>query len=275
MPVIALASVKSSPGVTMTALALAAAWPAQGRLLLEADPCGGDLGPWLGLPPAPGLVGLAAAARHDHDGGTIWDHAQQVADGLHVVVAPVGAEQASACLVTLTSTTMASLAAGESALVIADCGRLDPGSPALGIAAQADLTLLMVRPQVSELSHLAPRIAGLSRAGLRLGLLLAPATGHIPAEPAYSPQEITATLDLSVHASIPADARTAAQLIASRGSPGNAARRRPLLRAVAALAAALDGQAGQELSARPPSESMPLAHEGLPAGEVTAGDQHS
>jgi hypothetical protein len=63
MPLIALASVKSSPGVTMTALALAAAWPGQRRLLLEADPCGGDLGPWLGLPQRQLLAGLADSAR--------------------------------------------------------------------------------------------------------------------------------------------------------------------------------------------------------------------
>ena len=53
MPLIALASVKGSPGVTTTCLVLAAAWPGQRRLIIEADPAGGDLGPWLGLPPAP------------------------------------------------------------------------------------------------------------------------------------------------------------------------------------------------------------------------------
>src|SRR6266566_1751510 len=113
MPLIALASVKGSPGVTTTCLALAAAWPGKRRLVIEADPAGGDLGPWLGLPPAPGLTGLAAAARH---AGSIF----------------------------------ASLAAGPET-VIADCGRLDPGSPALAVAAQAEVTLLMVRPRVSEL----------------------------------------------------------------------------------------------------------------------------
>src|SRR3954466_96920 len=40
---IALASVKGSPGVTSTALAIAAVWP-RPVVLLEADPTGGDLG---------------------------------------------------------------------------------------------------------------------------------------------------------------------------------------------------------------------------------------
>ena len=42
MTAIALVSAKGSPGVTTTALLLAAVWPG-GATLLEADPAGGDL----------------------------------------------------------------------------------------------------------------------------------------------------------------------------------------------------------------------------------------
>jgi Mrp family chromosome partitioning ATPase len=275
MPLIALASVKSSPGVTTIALALAAAWPARQRLLLETDPSGGDLGPWLGLPPAPGLVGLAAAARHDHEGEPVWQHAQELAGGLAVVVAPAGADQASACLGTLAGTGITSQLAREPGVLVADCGRLDSGSPALGIAAHADVTLLVVRPQVSELSHLAPRIDGLSAAGLRLGLLLAPAAGRVPAGPSYSAEEITATLGLPVHASFPADPRTVAQLTGSRGSAGGTARRRPLLRTAVTLAALLGDLAGEHPSARPQPAGTLAARDDSPSAEVTAGDQHS
>jgi hypothetical protein len=80
MPLIALASVKSSPGVTTAALALASMWKTAGRrLLLEADPGGGDLGLWLGLPADSGLAGLAAAARHGHEAGLAWRHARELA----------------------------------------------------------------------------------------------------------------------------------------------------------------------------------------------------
>jgi hypothetical protein len=176
MPLIALASVKGSPGVTTTCLALAAAWPAQRRLIIEADPAGGDLGPWLGLPAAPGLTGLAAAARHDHSSDVAWQHACELGGGLHLVIAPAGADQASACLAALAQnadTIFTSLAAGPDT-VIADLGRLDPGSAALPIAARADITLLMVRPRVSDLSNLALRADGLSRAGAHLALLPGP-----------------------------------------------------------------------------------------------------
>ncbi|MDF0752962.1 hypothetical protein NLU14_22305, partial [Marinobacter sp. 71-i] len=65
---ISIASVKGSPGVTSTALALAAVWP-RPVVLLEADPSGGDLayrckaahgGP---VAANKGLLQLAAAVR--------------------------------------------------------------------------------------------------------------------------------------------------------------------------------------------------------------------
>jgi MinD-like ATPase involved in chromosome partitioning or flagellar assembly len=272
MPLIALASVKGSPGVTTTCLALAAAWPGPRRLVIEADPAGGDLGPWLGLPPAPGLTGLAAAARHDHSSDLVWSHAHELAGGLNVVVAPAGAEQAGACLAALAGNAgsiFAALAAGPET-VIADCGRLDPGSPALAIAAQADMTLLMVRPRVSELSHLALRADGLARAGARLALLLAPDAGRGPAEAIYPAEEITATLDLPVEASIPADPRGAADLVRYRGDLSKI-RRQPLARAAASLAAALAAGPGQHMPSPDAGPGLVPAAVHHPA-EVTAGD---
>lgn len=272
MPLIALASVKASPGVTTTCLALAAAWPARRRLVIEADPAGGDLGPWLGLPPAPGLTGLAAAARHDHGSGVAWCHAHQLPGGLNLVVAPAGAEQSAACLATLAgngSGIVASLAAGPET-VIADCGRLYPGSPALDIAAQAEVTLLMVRPRVSELSHLALRADGLSRAGARLALLLAPGAGRGPAEAIYPAEEIASTLAIPVRASIPADPRGAADLVRCRGELGKV-RRLPLARAAASLAAALAEGSGQHPPSPAAAPGPALAAVHHPA-EVTTGD---
>jgi len=272
MPLIALASVKGSPGVTTTCLALAAAWPGERRLVIEADPAGGDLGPWLGLPPAPGLTGLAAAARRDPSAGLAWQHARELAGGLHLVAAPAGAEQAGACLTALTSNGSAffgALAAGPDT-VVADCGRLDPGSPALAITARADVTLLMVRPRVSDLSHLAMRADGLTRTGARMVLLLAPGAGRGPAEASYPAEEIAATLVLPVQASIPADPRGADAVIRCRGDLRTMGRL-PLARAAASLAAALaPGRARDGLSPEtaPRPARVPAHHR----AEVTAGD---
>jgi len=129
MPLIALASVKSSPGVTTAALALASAWKnAERRLLVEADPSGGDLGLWLGLPANAGLAGLAAAARHGHDAGLPWRHARELAGGAHLVTAPAGAEQAAACVTALAIAKLPQELAAGPEPTLADCGRLYPGS---------------------------------------------------------------------------------------------------------------------------------------------------
>jgi len=254
MPLIALASVKASPGVTTTALALAAVWPARRRLLIEADPSGGDLCAWLGLPLAPGLSGLAADVRHDQSRGVVWRHARQLAGGVHAVAAPAGAEQAAACLATVAGTRIFTQFAAEPAVAVADCGRLDPGSPALAVAAQADITLLLVRPRVSELSHLAPRVAALTQAGLHLGLLLAPDTGRAPAEAAYAAGEIAVTLVVPVYARFPDDPGGAAHLVRQLGQ-FRGCKRLPLARSAASLAACLATAPGP-----PASGAMPASH---------------
>ena len=128
----------------------------------------------------------------------------------------------------------------------------------------------MVRPRVSELSHLALRADGLARAGARLALLLAPDAGRGPAEAIYPAGEIAGTLAIPVQASIPADPRGAADLIRYRGELGRI-RRAPLARAAASLAAALAAGPGQHApspAAAPGPAPVPAHH---PA-EVTAGD---
>lgn len=269
MPLIAIASVKASPGVTTTALALAAVWPARRRLLIEADPSGGDLGPWLGLPPSPGLAGVAADVRHDQSRGVIWRHAQELAGGVHAVVAPAGAEQAAACLTTVAGTTIFVPFAAEPAVAVADCGRLDPGSPAFAVAAQAGITLLLARPRVSELSHLAPRVAALTQAGLRLGLLLAPDTGRAPAGPAYSAAEIAVTLRVPVYPQLPDDPGGAAHVVRHWGQ-FRARKRLPLARSAASLAACLTASPSQAASSGSHPDAPWLPH--ARPWEVSAGD---
>jgi hypothetical protein len=244
MPLVALASVKSSPGVTTTALALASMWKtAERRLLLEADPGGGDLGLWLGLPADSGLAGLAAAARHGHEAGLAWRHARELAGGTHLVAAPAGAEQAAACVAALSSAGLPQeLAAGDEP-VLADCGRLYPGSPALAVAAAAAFTLLVVRPRVSELAHLEPRIRGMEQAGLRLSVVLAADDCRPPSEPSYPAEEIAGVLGVPVQGPLPADPRAVEQLCRRAGDPGSA-RRLPLLREAAAAAVALEAALG-------------------------------
>jgi MinD-like ATPase involved in chromosome partitioning or flagellar assembly len=107
---VAVAAAKAAPGVTTSALAMAAAWPA-GRqvLLVEADPGGGDLAARFGLAAEPGLVSLAAAARRQIDSALVGDHAQKLPGGLGVLVGPPGPEQAAAALGMLAPAALAGL----------------------------------------------------------------------------------------------------------------------------------------------------------------------
>lgn len=269
MPLIALASVKASPGVTTTALALAATWKsAERRLLVEADPSGGDLGLWLGLPAAAGLAGLAAAARRGHDGDLPWRHARELTGGTHLVTAPAGADQAAACVAALTTAGLPEELADAPEPVLADCGRLYPGSPAIALAAAAAVTLLVIRPRVSELAHLEPRIRGLEQAGLRLALVLAPDDRRQPSEPSYPADEIAATFGVPVQATLPADPRTVNEL-ARHAVDSGPVRRLPLLREAAAVTAALDATLGQ-----PPAEPEPMALvQDSAETEVSLGDR--
>jgi hypothetical protein len=269
VPLIALASVKSSPGVTTTALALASGWKtAECRLLVEADPSGGDLGLWLGLPADAGLAGLAAAARHGHDADLPWRHARELASGTHLITAPAGAEQAAACVAALTASGLPQELAAGPEPVLADCGCLYPGSPALAVAAAAALTLLVVRPQVSELAHLEPRIRGLEQAGLRIALILTAGPRRPPGEPSYPAGEISATLGVPVQATLPGDPRAVEQLCRRAGDPGPV-RRLPLLREAAALAAALDAALGHP----PAAPELPAGPQDRDETEVSAGDR--
>ena len=203
MSLVAVAAAKAAPGVTTSALALAGVWPAdQQVLLVEGDPGGGDLAAHFGLAAQPGLVSLAAAARREVDREVdsvlVAEHAQALPGGLGVLVGPPGTEQAAAALGMLAPAVVAGLDGLDGVDVVADLGRLDPGSPALGLARAASLLVLVVRPRLAELQHLAHRAAALRPECRALGLVVV-GTGPYPAE------EIAAALGVEVLATLPAD----------------------------------------------------------------------
>ncbi len=203
---IALCSVKGSPGVTTVALALAAHWPdAENtrRLVAEVDPSGGDLAARLGLSPTPGLATLAAAARRPRIAAVVWEHTQTLTGGARVLVAPPGDFHARAALHILAGAPgdglLAAAAREPGVVVLADCGRVDPGSPAEAIARRAALLILVTGTGLDALAHSAARLQDLARWAPRSGLLLTgdgyltrdverelgvPAIGRIPHEPA-------------------------------------------------------------------------------------------
>ncbi|WP_246842906.1 chromosome partitioning protein [Allokutzneria sp. NRRL B-24872] len=230
-----MTSVKGSPGATTFSLALAACWPAPARtLLIEADHSGGDVGVRMGMAATPGLVSLAAAARHADDPMLLWQHAQVVPFGVPVVAAPADADRARSTLSALTSEPGAGIrlvravASASETVVIVDCGRIDAGSPAAAIARGADALILISRAHAPDLAHLVYRLPVLGAWTPHPVLLLA--------GPGFSPAEVARELGVAPLGRVPDDPRGAALLcgrtalrpgarVLERSAVGGAARR--------------------------------------------------
>jgi Mrp family chromosome partitioning ATPase len=233
---IVVGSVKSSPGTTTTALALAAFRPGLPALVIEADPAGGDIKAWRQLPGEPGLTGLAAQARHTSSVTLADQHASVLPGGLRVVTAPTGGEQAAAAIGVLTGSGAGFLreaAAGQEPVVV-DVGRLDPSSPALGVLGLADRVLLVLRPSLGEVTRVIDRVgalAGMLRPGAGLAAVLV--------GPGHPAANVERALGIQVLAQLPQD-RAGAGAIAGLAPAGRGLSRRLLARAARAAWARIE-----------------------------------
>jgi hypothetical protein len=155
---VAICSAKGAPGVTSTALALAASWP-RPVVLLEADPAGGDIayrcraasgGP---VYASPNLVTLAAAVRGGVPGPEVLrDSAQRLANGVDVVqgvTAPAQGRGLGSLWSAIAGACMAS-----DVDVIADLGRLDRASAALPVAEAADCVIPVAATSLESVMRL-------------------------------------------------------------------------------------------------------------------------
>ncbi len=187
MALIVVCSAKGSPGVSTTALALAAEWPRQ-SLLAELDPLGGDLVYRQGaedgsvLDPNRGLISLALAGRGGITLELVHEHSQRLPGGLDVLVGLSRPEQSTGWSGQWHALGRALSASGTTD-VIADIGRAQPGSPVNELLPYASLVLVVSRTTAEDLAHLRTRVASLhallspaGRSGAPVGvLLIAPA----------------------------------------------------------------------------------------------------
>ncbi|HEY2100097.1 MAG TPA: carbon monoxide dehydrogenase maturation protein [Pseudonocardia sp.] len=229
--------------MTTLAVALAVTWPHTERirrLVAEVDPAGGDLAMRFGLPATPGLVSLAATARRTRDPAVVWEHTQTLPGDARVLVAPPGGAHARAALSTLAAAPHAPLllptvSRDAGVVVLADCGRVDPGSPAEAFARHADALVLVTGTQGDDLAHAAARLGELARWTPRPGLLL---TGE-----GYPTAEVERELGVRAIGRIPFDPTAAATLSGRRPPPARRRGHGGLARHAAVLARALAGPA--------------------------------
>jgi hypothetical protein len=183
---IALCADKGSPGVTTTAVALAATWPVPAGVV-EADPSGGDLALHLTdgrgrfvLADQPNLLTFAAAARRGPAVELTWQHCQTTTGGLRVLRGLASAEQAGGLerLWPCVADALAATGRAGGGDVLADLGRLLPGSPALQVAACADLVVLVAASSTPGLVQLRERAHGLAPVAARLAAVLVASDRH-------------------------------------------------------------------------------------------------
>jgi len=230
--IVAVASAKASPGATTLALALAATWPAAAgdglrAVVVEADPDGGSLAARFGLGYEPGLVTLATAARRGLDDATFFAHLQTLGDGVGVLCGPPSAQHAAAALGGVADRLAVHLAALAGVTALVDVGRLSAGSPALPLARRAGVCLVVARPRLDEVQHLAARARSLVAAGCELGLVC---VGERP----YAPVEVAASAGL-VLVGVVADDGRGATALAGGPATERLLRRSPLWRTASAL----------------------------------------
>lgn len=214
MRTIALASPKSSPGVTTLAVALGATWPSQQQVVvIEADPFGGDLATRFDLQAKPGLVSFATEARRTHDPTLLWQHTQMLAGGLSVLSAPPSGDQTRGALGLLTSDVFRCAAAidDEPTTAIIDIGRVDSTAPSWQITKDADFVVVCIRPVLSEIHHLVATVSLLTQHRVDVVLVL---IGDGP----YASSDIAQVAKVEVLARLPFDAPGAAALCGANAS---------------------------------------------------------
>lgn len=246
---IVVASVKGSPGVTSTALALAAAWPRE-VVLVEGDPTGGDLafrctnpngGP---VPAGRGIVTLGAAVRAGEIGGdTVAGQAQSLKCGVQLVQGVSSHTQAKG--IGAYWPEIARAGAAESRDVIVDAGRIDPGSPHLPLLLEAQLVLPVVGTEMAQVMHLVENIGLLAanHAAIIQPVLIGPR-----GTAARDAADVTTLLERAAVTAqptrgLPIDEATLRRLEAGESFDGKLAKR-PLAKDAGELAAALLGAAG-------------------------------
>jgi len=218
MTLIGFCSAKGSPGVTTSALAIAAVWP-RSVLLAECDPAGGDVVAGFlraQTPPGTTLLDVALASRRG-----------LTPDDVLACCLPLGPGDEVALLAGLTDPAQVAstlpawrelavafqgLDTGEAARdVLVDCGRLDARGTPVELLARCDLVVLVLRPRLAQVHqarhHLAVLRGSLAVQGMEpaLALLL---VGDRP----YTPREVSRALGLPVLAVLPVDDRAAVVL---------------------------------------------------------------
>ena len=154
MSIIAVGSVKASPGVTSLSVGLGLSWESTtGRraVLVEADGDGGVLAARFGLASTPSLVELSGIARHELTINRLQNNCQLLAGQLPALVSPGCGETTTLVLAPLARRLADGLGRLDGIDAVVDVGRVRPHSPAVELIKHCNLLVLVARPQFDQL----------------------------------------------------------------------------------------------------------------------------
>lgn len=130
---------------TTTSVALAASWStADDVVMVEADPSGGDLAAWFDMPVAPSLSTVVTSVL-DGAWPDVERHTRLADNGIRLIPAPASAAEAARAVTESARTLVPILATLRSPIVVADTGRLGPGSSEQPFLAAAAVTVIVHR----------------------------------------------------------------------------------------------------------------------------------
>lgn len=180
--IVALSSLRGSPGVTSWSLLLAGAWPiGVERVVLEADGDGGVLAVRCGLGVDPGVAALVAATRrHDAQTGrvTVDAFARRLGDEVWVIPGPESAERAAAVWAS-SADDVAAMAALDRRVWIVDGGRSAAGALAAPFTERAELAVVLTSARQEDLVAVPPRVRSLQGGGAAaVGVLVVGRPGY-------------------------------------------------------------------------------------------------
>jgi hypothetical protein len=161
MALYSVACAKGSPGVSLATMALASVWPTD-PLIADIDPVGGDFSlrcrtaDGEPLSNDRGLLSLAAAVRRGAQEADLADHVQEVWGGIDLLAGLATPSQLSGLGAAWGQLPAVFRASDKD--VLADCGRLVPGSAVMPVVAASDAVLFVVRPTLEATAHLRDRL---------------------------------------------------------------------------------------------------------------------
>ncbi len=227
---LALLAAKGSPGVTTTALALAAASSGP-SIVVELDPSGGDVEPWLGDTGDPGLAAMVRAARRDGDPEALRHCSVEAAPGLSVATAPVSAVAATAAIAA-GGERLASALASLAGTVALDCGRWSAEQSLAARVQASSVTAIVCRPTLASVAHAGHVVGELRTVTRALAVVV---VGEEP----YPGADVAHALGVPLAGVLPADPRALRALLAD-GTTARAWARGRLRRAATETLATLE-----------------------------------